>query len=61
MQHEIKASRLVKRTRYDVLFDGVEYWLSKTNPKGQVKFIAGFKRLDLAMDSFLCVGNSGEG
>ena len=45
MRYPIISSKTYKRTRYEILFDGVKYWVVKCNPKGIVRFLEGFEEI----------------
>ena len=52
MRHEIIASKMIKRTRYEILFDTKLYWIAKINPKGIVSFIQPYKTAEAAQREF---------
>ena len=56
MKYPIIATKMIKRTRYEVLFDSKLYWIAKINPKGIVKFIQPYKSIDAARRGLEKVG-----
>lgn len=48
MRYTIIETKMVKRTRYQILFDDKNYWISTINPKGIVKFIQPYRTLEAA-------------
>ena len=52
MRHEIIATKLVKRTRYEILFDTKLYWIAKINPKGIVSFLKPYRTVEAAQRGF---------
>jgi hypothetical protein len=52
MKHQIIASKMYKRTRYEILFDGVVYWVVKFNPMGVVRFLESFETVKDANRGF---------
>lgn len=52
MKLEIMATKLVKRTRYEILFDSKLYWIAKINTKGIVSLIQPYKTIEAAQRGF---------
>lgn len=45
MRYPIIASKTYKRTRYEILFDGVLYWVVKFRTNGVVRFLESFEQI----------------